>query len=554
MNNAKKTIVIGGVAGGASCAARLRRLDENHEIIMVERGPYISFANCGLPYHISGTIEKRSSLMVTTVDDFQHKFKVDTRVFTEAIAIDRSKKTVKLKNLKTNEVYEESYDYLVLSPGAEPILPPMPGNNLPGVYVLRNIPDLDKVMNKLGSGLISHVTVIGAGFIGVESAENLKERGMKVTLIEKAPQVMPLLDREISAFLQSELTQNGVQVLTNVEIVKIEKNGESLTLTDSTNNKINTDLVLFSVGVKPEIALAKETGLHIGALGGISVDKYLKTSDANIFAVGDAIETFDKNSGATMRLPLAGPANRQGRTVADVIAGKPSEYRGALGSSIVKVFSLTAASVGLTEKAAIRSKIKFQTAWVESKSHASYYPGAESVMLKILFSPEDGKLLGAQSVGKKGIDKRIDVLATALFSGMTVYDLEDLDLAYAPPYSSAKDPVNMIGMVAAGTLRGDHPVTRFEEVPKELADGAVLVDVRELAEFNNGTIPGAISMPLSQLRKNIDQLPKNKKIIIFCLAGYRGYLATRILMQNKFQVTNILGGYNLWKNGYLERM
>ncbi len=553
---AKKIIIIGGVAGGASCAARLRRLNEQDQIIMIERGPYISFANCGLPYHMSGAIADRDSLIVTTVEDFKQKFNVDTRNFTEALTIDKKNKKITLKNLVSNTITEESYDILVLSPGAEPILPSIEGHHLPEVFVLRNIPDLDKIMNSLTHKKIKHVSIVGAGFIGLEVAENLRERGLNVTLIEKAPQVMPLMDPEMSSFIEKEFTQRGVEVVTDAEVIKIETLNELnlvLKKSDQSTFSISTQMVLFAIGVRAEIKLAKEAGLEIGTLGGIKVDHSLRTSDNNIFAIGDAIETFDRKSGATVRLPLAGPANRQGRIVADIIQGRKVQYNGTIGTSIVKLFSLTAASVGLNEKTALHAKLNYKTAWVESKSHASYYPGSEAVMLKIIFSAEDGKILGAQAIGKKGIDKRIDVLATAIFANLTVFDLEDLDLAYAPPYSSAKDPINMAGMVASGVLRGDHFAADFHEYILERnknPNSVVLLDVREKEEFIFESIPGAISMPLSTLRENLKNLNSEKKYFIFCQAGYRGYLASRILIQNNFNVKNILGGFNLWKTSF----
>ena len=506
MEKIKKTIIIGGVAGGASCAARLRRLNEFDQIVMIERGPYISFANCGLPYHISGVIENKSDLVVTSVDDFSQRFSVDTRIYTEAVSIDRNLKSVKLKNLITGEIYSEEYDFLVLSPGAEPIRPNIPGSNLDNIFVLRNIPNLEKIMSKLQSGLVKHVSVIGAGFIGLEVSENLVERGLKVSLIEKSPQVMPLMDSEISNFIQTELSEHGVQVFTSTEITKIEKHFEQLQLTDDKGNKINTDLVLFCIGIKPEIQLAQDAGLKIGAFGGIQVDKSFRTEDPFIFAVGDAIETFDKKNKFTLRLPLAGPANRQGRIVAENICGQKIEYKGTLGTSIVKIFSLSAGSVGLTEKSALRLGINYQAVWVESKSHASYYPGSVPLIIKVLFSPENGELLGAQAIGKKGVDKRIDVLATAIYGNFTVYDLESLDLAYAPSFSSAKDPVNMVGMVASNILKGLHPSVRLEDVQSELDKGALLLDVREPQEFKMGCLPNAQSIPLSQLRKEINKI------------------------------------------------
>jgi NADPH-dependent 2,4-dienoyl-CoA reductase/sulfur reductase-like enzyme len=479
----KKVLIIGGVAGGASCAARLRRLDEFCEITMIERGPYVSFANCGLPYHISGKIAERKSLIVTTQEKFNSRFNIKVLSRTEALKINRAAHSVQLIDLANQKTWEESYDFLVLSPGAEPIRPPIAGIDLPGVYVLRNIPDLDRIMKDLATNQVKKVAVIGAGFIGIETAENLRERNLDVTLIEKADQVMPLLDREISSLLATELREHGISVQTSKAVTAISTASSpalSLQLDDGTS--LAADLVILAIGVRPETVLAKEAGLEIGPQGGIFVDKQMRTSDENIFAVGDAVEVTYRVTGLKQRVPLAGPANRQGRLVADAIAGRSLSYPGTLGTSIVKVFNLAAASVGLSQRQAETAKLNFEVAWVHGKSHAGYYPDAQSMLLKLIFDRETGKIFGAQIVGQEGVDKRMDVLATAIYAELTVFDLEWLDLSYAPPFSSAKDPVNQLASVAAGMMRNDHPTARWSDVTRLLNEGYMALDVRTPAE------------------------------------------------------------------------
>jgi NADPH-dependent 2,4-dienoyl-CoA reductase/sulfur reductase-like enzyme/rhodanese-related sulfurtransferase len=544
MEQAKKTVVIGGVAGGASCAARLRRLDESAEIVMVERGPYISFANCGLPYHISGTIAKRSSLLVTTEEKFTSRFQTRVLSETEAVRILREKSAVILRDRKSGREWEESYDHLVLSPGGEPIRPPLPGIDLDGVFVMRSIPDLDRIMTFLTERAAKRATVIGGGFIGLEAAENLRERGLDVTIIEKAPQVMPIFDGEMAALLKQELSRHGIQTRLSVGIAGVEKSGDALLVQLDDRTSLETDIVILSIGVRPEVQLAKDAGLKLGPQGGIAVDTEMRTSDAKIFAVGDAVEAYSRVTETYQRVPLAGPANRQGRMVADAIAGRRVQYPGTLGTSIVKVFSLAAASVGLTEKQAKQNKVKHEVAWIHGRSHASYYPNAKPMTLKAVFSPDDGRILGAQVVGEDGVDKRIDVLATAVAAKMTVYDLEWLDLAYAPPFSSAKDPVNHLATVAANMLRGDHPTIRWDEIGRT---NSQLVDVRTPEEYAKGTIPGAVNIPVDGLRNRLRELKKDQPIELFCAEGLRGYLAVRILNQNGFNARNMLGGIKLWQ-------
>lgn len=513
---------------------------------MVERGPYISFANCGLPYHISGKIEDREELILFTSEEFSERFNVRVLTRTEAMSIDSANREIELKDLATGRVFRESYDHLVLSPGAEPVRPPIPGVDLPGVLTLRNVPDLDRIMEYIRTQGVRSAVVVGGGFIGVETAENLIERGIETSLIERGPHVMGLLDSEIAAFLQTEMRSHGARLFTGVNLTAIREDGRRLVLTLEGRPDLTTDLVILAIGVKPETRLAASAGIKLGPQGGIAVDDRMRTSNPAIFAVGDAVEVRDRVTGAIGRVPLAGPANRQGRVVADVISGRDTRYRGTLGTSIVKVFGLAAASTGLSEKAAQRNNIPYEKAVIHSKSHAGYYPGAEQLMLKILFHPGDGGLLGAQVVGRESVDKRIDVLATALAAGWTVYDLEDLDLAYAPPFSSAKDPVNHVGTVAAGILRGDHPAISLDQLPRAKEEGAFLLDVRSAEEFARGSIPGAQNIPVDQLRSNLARIPKDRKIVTYCEIGVRGYLAVRQLMQNNFDAANLLGGYRLW--------
>jgi NADPH-dependent 2,4-dienoyl-CoA reductase/sulfur reductase-like enzyme/rhodanese-related sulfurtransferase len=523
----------------------LRRLDEEAEITLVERGPYISFANCGLPYHLGGVISQRDALLVQTVDGFTQRFNVEVLAETEAVAIDRERRVLHLRSPKGD--LERPYDALVLSPGAEPIRPPLPGVDLPGVHVLRNIPDLDGIMSLLARQP-RRCAVIGGGFIGVEVAENLAHRRLPVTLVEMAPQVMPLMDPEMAAPLQQELTRRGVKVRTGTALQGIEQAAgqAGLVVQVDQGQSIEADLVVLAIGVRPEVDLARRADLALGSTGAIKVDAQLRTSDPHIYAVGDAIEVEHRPTGLVTRVPLAGPANRQGRLAADAIVGRHVTYRGALGTSIIKVFSLAGGSVGLSEKAARQQGIAHQAAWLYGASHAGYYPGAAMVALKILFDPQTGRLLGAQAVGGDGVDKRIDVLATAILGRMTVYDLEELDLAYAPPFSSAKDPVNHAGTIAAGMLRGDHPSIRWDEVDRARQRGAFFLDVRQPEELKIGTLPGALNIPLPELRRRLSELPRDREIIVNCQIGLRGYLAARILLQRGYSARNLLGGFILW--------
>ncbi len=543
----RRVVIVGGVAGGASCAARLRRLDEDVEIVLVERGPHISFANCGLPYHIGGVIEDRDALLIQTPASFERRFDVDVRTKTVAVDVDPDAHTVTLRKWKNGETTHLRYDALVLSPGASPVVPPIAGAELDGVHSLRTIPDMDRIIGACENTQIEHVTVVGGGFIGMEVAENLIHRDIDVTVVEMNNQLMPNLDREMAASVADACTRHGVELCMETAVTAIEEVGEKLQVHLGDEASYLSDRVVMAVGVRPETKLAEAAGLELGDSGGIVVDEMMQTTRPDIYAIGDAAEVTHRVTGARGAMPLAGPANRQGRLVADVICGRNRQYKGPLGTSIIKIFDTVAACTGLSESGARRRQIPHQVAWVTAKSNASYYPGAGALTLKAIFDRESGKILGAQAFGKKGVDKRIDVLATAVAAGMTVDELEQLDLAYAPPFSSAKDPVNHLGAVAGGILRGDHPAASWEEVMGLAENRRLIVDVRSAQEFDSGTIPGAVNIPLDELRKRIEELPPRSTPIVLCKEGLRGYLATRVLLQNGHRPKNLLGGYELWK-------
>lgn len=546
---AKKVIIVGGVAGGATTAARLRRLDENTEIVMIERGEYISFANCGLPYYIGGAIQERDALLVQTVEGMSKKFNMDIRNLSEATRIDRERKTVEIKNLKTGETYEESYDVLVLSPGASPIKPPIPGiNEAEALYTLRNIPDTDKIKEYVDVQKPKKATVIGGGFIGVEMAENLWERGVEVTLVEMADQIMAPIDFEMASILHQHLREKGVNLVLEDGVKSFEQNGKLINL--NSGKQIETDLVILAIGVAPENKLAKEAGLELGLRGAIRVNERLQTADESIYAIADAIEVKDYINGQATHIPLAWPANRQGRIVADHINGIDSKYQGTLGTSIAKVFDMTVAATGNNEKTLKRLGITYDVVHVHPSSHAGYYPGAFPIALKLIFDRESGKIFGAQAVSYDGADKRIDVLATAIKGGMTIFDLPDLELAYAPPYSSAKDPVNMAGYAAKNLAEGLVETVQWHEINDILANGGYLIDVREPIERDMGMIEGSVNIPLGELRERLGEIPVGQDIYVYCQVGLRGYLATRILMQAGFKVKNLDGGYKTYSCVY----
>ncbi len=543
----KRILIVGGVAGGASAAARTRRLSEDAEIVMFERGEYVSFANCGLPYHIGGMIPERDRLLVQTPESLRRRFRIDVRTRMEVVRIDRAAKTVTARNLTTGAEVVESYDALILSPGAEPVRPPIPGADGPKVFTLRSITDMDAIKAFIDGEKPARVAVVGAGYIGVEMTEALAEQGIKVVLIELMNQVMGPFDPEMAVLLNQQLTLRGVELRLGASVTgfKDEENGLAVTL--STGETISCGFAMMTVGVRPDVKLAREAGLTLGETGGILVDEHMRTSDPSIYAVGDAVEVTEFTGGFKTLIPLAGPANRQGRIAADVIFGRDSVYRRTQGTAIVKVFDLAAGMTGLSEKVLVRRGIKYAAVYVHPASHAGYYPGASPISLKLLFDPSDGRILGAQAVGADGIDKRIDVIATALRAGMTVRDLRDLELSYAPPFGSAKDPVNYAGFVASNMLSGDMPLCTVDEMLEPKPDQFIL-DVRTPAELLGGTIPGAVNIPVDELRNRMNELPRDKEILITCQVGLRGYIACRILMQNGFSCRNLSGGYRTFSS------
>jgi CoA-disulfide reductase len=545
----KKIIIVGGVAGGATAAARLRRISEDVEIILVERGENISFANCGLPYYIGETIKDRSKLLVQTVKGMSERFNLDIRNLSEVLSIDPENKTVSIKNLQTEEEYEESYDKLLLSPGARPIVPPIPGlNESESLFTLRNIPDTDKIKNYVDTKNPKKAVVIGGGFIGIEMAENLVDRGIEVTIIEMANQIMAPIDYEMASILHTHLKQMGVKLIVENGVKSFANQGKMVILSDGT--EIETDMTILSIGVRPENELAKTAGLELGERGGIIVNEYLQTSNKDIYAVGDAVEVVDYISGTKAMIPLAGPANRQGRIAANNMMGKQEVYQGTLGTSIAKVFNLAVAATGINEKTLKRLGISYEVVHIHPSSHAGYYPGAAPIALKLIFDKETGKIYGAQAVGADGADKRIDVIATAIKGGLTVEDLTNLELSYAPPYSSAKDPVNMAGYVATNIMDGELEHVGWHEIDKIVAEGGLLIDVREPMEREFGFIEGSVNIPLNDLRNRLEELPKDQTIYVSCQVGLRGYLASRILKNNGYQVKNVDGGWKTYSSVY----
>lgn len=542
----KKIVIVGGVAGGATAAARLRRLSEKYEIVMFERGEYISFANCGLPYYIGEVITDRKKLLVQTVEGMSKRFKLDIRNFSEVTAIHRDRKTVSVKRVLTGEEYEETYDVLILSPGAKPIVPPIPGiETAEALFTLRNVPDTDKIKAYVDEQQPKHAVVIGGGFIGVEMAENLAERGVNVTLIERANQVMPPIDYEMAAIVHTHMKEHGIQLMLEDGVQSFENNGRRIVLTSG--QVIDTDMIILAIGVQPESQLAKEAGLELGIRGTIKVNEHLQTSDPNIYAIGDAIEVKNYIQGFETFVPLAWPANRQGRLVADHIHGIDVKYNGTLGTAIAKVFDLTVAVTGNNEKTLKQLGVPYEVVHIHPMSHASYYPNAQQMTLKLIFDKQTGKIYGAQAVGKDGVDKRIDVIATAIKGGLTVRELPDLELAYAPPFSSAKDPVNMAGYVASNIMDGIETV-QWHEIDDIVANGGFLVDVRTPLEVARGAIDGSVNIPLDELRERLHELPSDQPIYVTCQVGLRGYLATRILQENGFVAKNLDGGYKLYSS------
>ena len=540
-------LIIGGVAGGATVAARLRRMDEKANIVLFERGKYVSYANCGLPYYIGDTINNREKLFVQTVKGFTDRFRIDIRTEQEVTAIRPDKKEVEVKNLSTGEIYTETYDKLVLSPGAEPLRPGIEGIGSKKIFTLRNVPDTDTIKNYINIEKPKRAIVVGGGFIGLEMAENLHDLGIQVDVVEMANQVMAPLDFSMAAIVHQQLTDKGVGLHLEDGVSRFEEKDGGVTVHLRSGKQIATDMVLLSIGVRPETKLAKEAGLAIGERGGIAVNDYMQTSDADIYALGDATEVKNLVTGQPSLIPLAGPANKQGRIVADnIIFGNKKKYAGSIGTSIAKVFDLTVAATGANAKLLQRNNIPYTSSYTHGASNAGYYPGAVPMSIKILFDPENGKLLGAQIVGFNGVDKRIEMLEQVIQRGGTVYDLTELEHAYAPPYSSAKDPVNMAGFVAENILKGKSKIIQWRELAELPAD-TIRIDVRTRDEHKLGSIPGFINIPVDELREHLDELPKDKLIIVSCAVGLRGYLAYRILVQNGFKnVRNLSGGYKTW--------
>lgn len=545
----QKVIIVGGVAGGATAAARLRRVSEEVEIILVERGEHISFANCGLPYYIGETIKDRNKLLVQTVKGMSERFNLDIRNLSEVVSINPDNKMVTIKNLQSGEVYDEKYDKLLLSPGARPIVPPILGlNENPSLFTLRNIPDTDQIKNFVDNNNPKSAVVIGGGFIGIEMTENLVDRGLKVTLIEMANQIMAPIDFEMASILQTHIKEKGVNLILENGVQSFADEGKKVVLSDGT--EIQTDMTILSIGVRPENELAKTAGLSLGERGGIIVNEFLQTSNEDIYAVGDAVEVVDYISGTKAMIPLAGPANRQGRIAANNMMGKREKYQGTLGTSIAKVFDLTVAATGNNEKILKRLGKNYEVVHIHPNSHAGYYPGAAPISFKLIFDKETGKIFGAQAVGADGVDKRIDVIATAIKGGLTVEDLTNLELSYAPPYSSSKDPVNMAGYVATNIMEGELEHIQWHEVDQIVAQGGLLIDVREPMEREFGFIKGSINISLNDLRNKLNEIPKNKTVYVSCQVGLRGYLASCILKNNGYSVKNVDGGWKTYSTVY----
>jgi NADPH-dependent 2,4-dienoyl-CoA reductase/sulfur reductase-like enzyme/rhodanese-related sulfurtransferase len=538
---AKKVLIVGGVAGGASAAARLRRLDEEAEIVLFERGAHISFANCGLPYYIGETIQDRSKLLVQTPESMKARFNLDVRTHSEVTKVDVKEKTVTV-NSKTRGVYQESYDDLILSPGAKPLKPPIPGIESERIFTLRNMADTDRIKSQVDRENTRSAIVIGGGYIGVEMAENLRHRELDVVLVEAAPHILAPFDAEMAAFAEKELQDNGVRLLLGDGVQSFaEKNGGIAVVLQS-GREIGADMVILAIGVAPDTGFLQDSEIKLGARGHILVNESMQTNCEGVYAVGDAVEVTDYVSGAPTAIPLAGPANKQGRIAADRICGLPSSYKGTQGTAIIQIFSLTGASTGANERTLARLAVPYRSVYVHPSSHATYYPGAKPIALKLLFDNE-GKILGAQAFGAEGVDKRIDVIATVLRLKGTVHDLAELELTYAPPFSSAKDPVNMAGYLAQNVLSGLAEVA----VPKDLElydpERHILLDVRTVAEYDQGHIEGARHIPVDDLRSRIGELDPEKEIWAYCAVGMRGYIASRILKQRGFRVKNVTGGY-----------
>jgi NADPH-dependent 2,4-dienoyl-CoA reductase/sulfur reductase-like enzyme/peroxiredoxin family protein/rhodanese-related sulfurtransferase/TusA-related sulfurtransferase len=543
-----KVIVIGGVAGGASTVARLRRLTEDAEIILFERGEEISYANCGIPYHIGDVIKDRDQLVVISKEEFEKQFKIDIRIRSEVLSIDQENKTVKVKDANNGNEYEESYNKLVLSPGGYPVRPPLPGINSSKIFSIRNLQDMDNIKSFIQEKGPKKAVVVGAGFIGLEVAENLKELGMSVSIVELADQVMNLMDYEMATAIHQHLHSKNVELYLKDGVKEFKEKGGSLELELQSGRKLEAELVVLSIGIKPEVKLAKDAGLEIGQLGGIKVSDKMETSCQDIYALGDVIEVKDSVSGQPSLIPLANSANKQGRIVADNIMGAAKKYPGTPATAIAKVFDLAVAITGNNEKQLKKRGLSFSKAFLNPSSHAGYYPGAFPLIFKLIYSEPEGKILGAQVIGAEGVDKRIDVVAAMIQSGKTIYDLAALELAYAPPFSSAKDPVNLAGMIAINQLEGKNPVIFWDELDALKKEGVKLIDVRSPLEFELAHIEGATNIPLDDIRERLTEIPKDKKVVLYCNQGKKTYFAISILKNLGFRnVLNLSGGYKLYK-------
>jgi NADPH-dependent 2,4-dienoyl-CoA reductase/sulfur reductase-like enzyme/rhodanese-related sulfurtransferase len=546
----KRILIAGGVAGGASCAARARRLSESAEIIMFDRGEYVSFANCGLPYYVGNVIKKEENLIIATPEMFRSRFKIEVRLQAEVVALDRKNTRIQVKDRRTGEIYHEKYDALVLAPGASPIKPPMPGIDLAGIFSLRTIPDSRRIKAWIARRNAKRALVVGGGYIGMEMTENLVNLGLAVTIVEMQPQVMPLLDPEMVSPIHSELAKRGVKLRLNETVTAFEQDrDESLSVRLKSGTVEKTDLVILSIGVRPEIKLAEDAGLQIGQRKGIRVDKHMRTSDEKIWAVGDAVEVKDVITGQWGAIPLAGPANRQGRIAADTIMGRDTEFRGVQGTAVVAILGLVVAFTGATEKTLRNMGIwdqpaPFEKVYLHPGQHVGYYPGASPISLKLIFNRNDGRVAGAQAIGKEGVEKRIDVISMAIQKKATVFDLEEAELCYAPQFGSAKDPVNLAGMIAANVLRGDvHPV-HWDALGDALEkDRTFVLDVRNPSEYRLDHIEGAVNIPLDELRDRMGEVPKDRQVWAYCAAGQRSYYAARALIQYGFDIKNVSGGF-----------
>lgn len=542
---AKRVVIVGGVAGGATCAARLRRLDESAEIVVLDRGPYVSFANCGLPYYVGRVIVEEKKLLLASPELFRARFNIEVRVENEVTAIDRERKVLLVREVSSGRNYEQPYDVLVLSPGAAPLRPAWPGIDLPGIFSLRTVPDSRRMRQWLDERAPKTAVVVGGGFIGLEMAENLAGRGVEVTLVERLAQVMPPLDAEMAVYAAERLTDRGVRLALEQTVREFAAVDGGLEVRTESGTAFSAEMVVVAIGVRPETELARAAGLELGSRGGIRVNERMQTSDASIYAVGDAVEVRHRVTGQYELIPLAGPANRQGRLAADAISGRAVAFNGVLGTAVCGFFDLTVAMTGATEKMLRRAGIEdFQSVYLHPAHHVGYYPGAESMHIKLLFRPSDGTVLGAQAVGGAGVERRMDVIATVMMQEGTVYDLEELELCYAPQFGAAKDAVNMAGMIAANVARGDAALAPWAEV---LATEAQIVDVREPGEFAAGQIPGAINIPLGVLRERMGELDREREVWINCGVGQRAYYACRILEQHGYRARNLSGGFQTWK-------